>query len=65
MPGGTYRENLYAKAGQREVFGSHPAAEWAWDPPLSGEKGKEGEGSVTGEGGEGEERLDPVAMQLG
>lgn len=68
VPGGTYRENLYAKPGQREVFGSHPAAGWAWDPPLPGEKGKEGEGGVGGDGedgGEAGERLDPVGMQLG
>ncbi|EME83560.1 uncharacterized protein MYCFIDRAFT_203677 [Pseudocercospora fijiensis CIRAD86] len=32
VPGGTYRENLYGTAGQREPLPDHPAAEMIWRP---------------------------------
>ena len=32
VPGGTYRENFYAKPGQKEPLPSHPAAKMIWKP---------------------------------
>ena len=33
VPGGTYRENILEKPGQREPLPSHPAAKLIWRPP--------------------------------
>ncbi|GAB7350181.1 hypothetical protein MBLNU459_g0844t1 [Dothideomycetes sp. NU459] len=62
VPGGTYRENLYAKKGQAEPPSDHPASKYAWDPPLPEANG------VNGDDGYAEPstpEFDPVGFQLG
>lgn len=56
MPGGTYRENLYERPGQKEPLSEHPASGHAWNPPDASE-------GLNGYSPQVE--LDPMEMQLG
>lgn len=61
VPGGTYRENLYSSAGQAEPPMSHPASNYAWNPPEC--SNGVSESHWTGQGDV--DTVDPVSMQLG
>ena len=64
VPGGTYRENVYERAGQAEPPLDHPAAATIWRAPESnGELVNEVNGIVNGHMEE-ELILDPTTMQL-
>lgn len=73
VKGGTYRENLRGEKGARFPVESHPAAKYAWDPPMASTmKGGNGEKMAGPDGDEGvkhgdgnETVLDPMSMQLG
>ena len=56
VPGGTYRENLTEKKGQREPREDHPAAAMIWRAPESV--------AAKVASVEVEKQLDPVAMQF-
>lgn len=63
VPGGTYRENVYEKAGQAEPPPDHPAAAMIWRAPASSETLVNG--LANGHLEEEEvDKLDPTAMQL-
>jgi hypothetical protein len=71
VPGGTYRENLTETRGQREPREDHPAAAMIWRAPEADVQEKlNGSHKLVTNGwhgvanAEGEEHLDPVAMQF-
>ena len=65
VPGGTYRENVYGRAGQAEPPPDHPAAAMIWRAPEPKEEMSNGVNGIVNGHMEEELTLDPIAMQLG
>jgi hypothetical protein len=67
VPGATYRENVYEKAGQAEPPPDHPAAAMIWRAPeINGAMSNGVNGFTNGHVDDGGlEEVDPIAMQLG
>ncbi len=64
VPGGTYRENVYEKAGQVEPPPGHPAAAMIWRAEQSDTHTENGVNGFVNGHMEEELILDPTAMQL-
>lgn len=62
LPGGTYRENLYAQPGAALPPKSHPASAFLWEPPHGDDDALIGGDA---DGAWETEQLDPMSMQLG
>jgi hypothetical protein len=65
VPGGTYRENLYERAGQAEPPSNHPAAAMIWRAPEPNGEMVNGVNGIVNGHMEEVLILDPTAMQLG
>lgn len=63
VPGGTYRENLNERPGQREPLSDHPAAGMIWraPPEAIGAQMVNGWHEIAAEN----KALDPIASQIG
>ena len=66
VPGGTYRENVYEKAGQAEPPEHHPAAAMIWRAPHSNRVVVNGaNGTANGHMDDSADAVDPISMQFG